>query len=255
MRALLFLFTTLLLGTTSCKVKSFYSSSQPIDHELWSTLLSKHVNDDGWIDYQGVQRDSDRFNQYLELLEINHPNPNTWSEDERLAYWINAYNAFTVKLILDYYPVISIKDIKKGIPFINSVWDIEFIEIEGQTYSLNNIEHGIIRPKFNEPRIHFAVNCASYSCPVLQREAFVADRLDAQLNDATQRFLLDGIRNRLESDQPRLSKIFSWYRGDFTKKGSLIDFINKHTPDPIDSNAKIEFIDYDWRLNDSATLE
>jgi len=238
-----------------CMVKSFYSTSQPINHDKWSELLRKHVNHDGWLDYQGIQRDTDRFNEYLDLLENNHPNPNTWSKDERMAYWINAYNAFTVKLILDYYPVESIKDIKKGIPFVNSVWDIEFIEIEGQSYSLNNIEHGILRPKFNEPRIHFAINCASYSCPVLRREAFEANRLDLQLKDATQTFLFDGERNRLDEFQPKLSKIFSWFKGDFTKNGSLIEYINLHTPNPIDSEAKIEYIDYDWRLNDSAILK
>lgn len=256
MRILLFIGLALLLfSAIGCKVKSFYSTSQPITHEIWNELMEKHVNSEGWLDYQGVQRDTDQFNEYLHLLENNHPNPDTWSKNERLAYWINAYNAFTVKLILDNYPTASIKDIKKGIPFVNGVWDIEFIEIEEQSYSLNNIEHGIIRPKFSEPRIHFAVNCASYSCPVLRNEAFVADRLDEQLSDATVVFFTDERRNRLDANTPQLSKILSWYKGDFTKDGTLIEFINQYAPTPINADAKIDHLDYDWRLNDAATLQ
>ena len=169
-RILLF-FIGLILTTTSCKVKSYYSESAPISHSLWTDILQEHVTEEGWLDYQGVKKDSQRFNEYLRLLNDHHPNPDTWTRDERLAYWINAYNAYTVELILKHYPVESIKDIKRGVPFINTVWDIEFIEIEGRNYSLNNIEHGILRPKFDDPRIHFAINCASYSCLLYTSDA------------------------------------------------------------------------------------
>ena len=110
----------------------------------------------------------------MEELRKGHPNDKHWTETEQLAYWINAYNAFTVELILDHYPVASIRDIKEGVPFINSVWDIDFIKIEGKTYSLNDIEHRILRREFDEPRIHFAIVCASISCPKLRNEAFEA---------------------------------------------------------------------------------
>lgn len=245
----------LLLGMVilaGCKVKAFYSKSDPITHEIWDDILKKHVTEEGWLDYQGVQRDSDQFKSYLKLLSDNHPNPDVWSRNERLAYWINAYNAFTVELILDNYPLESIKDIKKGIPFINGVWDIEFINIEGQEYSLNNLEHGIIRPKFNEPRIHFAVNCASFSCPVLRNEAFTARKLDEQLTDAAKTFLSDPLRNKVDPQYPKLSKIFTWFKGDFTNDGSLIEYVNQFTTTPIESNADVEFLDYDWALNDAA---
>ena len=170
--SLFFLFTfTFLLS--ACKIKDQRSDSMPINHTIWDELLQKHV-DSGKVDYKGFIRDSSKFDKYLRLLKENHPNRKNWTEEERLAYWINAYNAFTLKLIIDNYPVESIKDIKKGIPFVNSVWDIKFIKIEAATYDLNNIEHGIIRAKFSEQRIHFAVNCASVSCPDLADSSYNA---------------------------------------------------------------------------------
>ncbi|MBT8218496.1 MAG: DUF547 domain-containing protein [Bacteroidia bacterium] len=233
-----------------CKVKSFYSDSQPIDHTEWSELLASHVGEDGWVNYKGIKADTERLETYLRKLEDNHPNPETWSRNQRLAYWINVYNAYTVKLIVDNYPVESIKDIKKGIPFVNSVWDIEFIEIEGERYTLNNVEHGILRPKFDEPRIHFAINCASYSCPVLRNEAYTADQLESQLTEAAQLFLSDPRRNQISSEKPKISRIFSWFKGDFTKNQSLIDFLNKYSEHQLRTDAKVDFLDYDWSLND-----
>jgi len=199
----------------------------------------------------------------LELLKNNHPNDN-WPEKEQLAYWINAYNAFTVKLILDHYPVKSIKDIKDGIPFINSVWDIKFINIAGKEYDLNNIEHDIIRKKFKEPRIHFAVNCASYSCPRLRNEAFIAERLEEQLEEQTRLFFNDKRKNNIISkDKIVISSILKWYSTDFTNKGffsrlfggkgrkkNLIKFVNPYVDIDINSNATLEFMTYRWDLNE-----
>ena len=222
----------------------------PISHQLWDDLLQKHVSPEGWVDYKGFIRDSVIVNQYLENLENSHPNKMHWSKDEQLAYWINAYNAFTVKLIMDHYPLKSIKDIKSGIPFVNSVWDIKFIQIEGTEYDLNNIEHGIIRKQFDEPRIHFAVNCASYSCPVLRGEAYTAEKLNAQLDDQFKRFLLDERRNILRPNRLRLSKIFKWYGIDFPKGKKFIDFLRPHTSVNINDEADIEYLDYNWELND-----
>jgi len=225
------------------------SNSNPISHESWTTLLSQHVSDEGWVDYIGFQRDSLELKQYLALLSSSHPNDKNWSEDEQLAYWINAYNAFTVKMIVDHYPVASIKDIKKGIPFVNTVWDIKFINIEGHEYDLNNIEHGIIRKQFDEPRIHFAVNCASISCPKLLNIAFDAERLDAQLTQAARGFLADTSRNKVS--EKKVSSIFSWFSGDFKDKaGSIVKFINLYAPTPIPEDSELEFLDYNWQLNE-----
>lgn len=243
-------FAILALSLSSCKVSEYASNARPVTHEIWDSLLQTHVTDGGLVDYEGFIQDSARFNQYLDLLSKHHPNKKHWSKDERLAYWINAYNAFTVKLVADYYPVESIKDIKKGIPFVNTVWDIKFIEIEGQSYDLNNIEHGIIRPRFEEPRIHFAVNCAAISCPKLWNRAYTANQLDAQLDQAARSFLADEGKNQITANNPKLSKIFSWYGGDFkTKKRSIIDYVNEYTDVDISQEAEVEYLDYDWGLN------
>jgi hypothetical protein len=204
----------------------------------------------GLVDYQGIIADSMRFHRYLNTLRNHHPNLQNWSREERLAYWINAYNAFTVKLIIDNYPTESIKDIKSGIPFINGVFDIEFIEIEGQKYSLNNIEHGIIRTKFKEPRIHFAVNCAAQSCPKLADFAYRAEVLDQQLEQVTREFV-NGDKNILSPNRVQLSKILSWYWMDFKKQyKSRIEFLNKYSEAvQINADAEVVFRDYNWSLN------
>ncbi len=190
------------------------------------------------------------MNEYLKVLSTHHPNDEYWTDAEQLAYWINAYNAFTIKLIMDHYPVESIKDIKPGVSFVNSVWDIKFIHIESRTYDLNNIEHGIIRKQFNEPRIHFAVNCASISCPKLQQHAYIADKLDSQLTKVAREFLADSSKNEISPDKVKISPIFNWFSGDFKKKGNLIDFLNLYSPVKINKGASIEYKDYDWRIND-----
>lgn len=236
---------------SSCKVKKVQSESQPITHELWDTLVQTHVSETGNVDYKGFIRDSIKLDQYLNQLSSHHPNDKNWSADERLAYWINAYNAFTVKLIVDNYPVKSIKDIKNGIPFVNTVWDIKFIKIEGKEYDLNNLEHGITRKRFNDPRIHAAFNCASYSCPRLRNEAFTAKRLDEQLDDQMRYFINNSTKNKLDPDNPKLSKIFKWYSGDFKKTGlSKIDFINQYAEVKINKGADLDYLDYGWTLNE-----
>lgn len=232
------------------QIESVESHSKPINHTLWTHLLSKYVSSDGLFDYNGFQTEKNVLEAYLELLSKHHPNDQYWTREEQLAYWINAYNAFTIKLVSDHYPVESIKEIKKGIPFVNSVWDIKFIKIENELYDLNNIEHGILRQKFNEPRIHFAINCASVSCPRLLSEAFSADQLEEQLAFATTLFLDDPTKNQLKEKNLRLSKIFKWFKNDFTKDGSLVEFINKELNLSLSSSAKVDFMDYDWSLNE-----
>lgn len=235
------------LMTEGVDVKS--SNSEPIDHTIWTELLQKHVKG-GKLSYRGIISDSVKFNSYLDDIKSSLPNDKKWTYEEQLAYWINAYNALTVELILQNYPVKSIKDIKGGVPFINSVWDIKFINIEGQEFDLNNIEHGILRDKFKDPRIHFAINCASISCPALKNEAYVADRIDDQLDEATIDFLSDDSKNSINLSEARLSKIFKWFKKDFTKDQSLVEFLNKFLDSPISKSTKISNLDYDWNLND-----
>ncbi len=223
---------------------------EPVSHDLWDELLQKHVNAEGLMNYKGMQRDSARLNRYLRLLSGAHPQ-SSWTEAEQMAYWINAYNAFTVKLILNHYPVESIKDIKRGIPLVNSVWDIRFIKIQDQTYDLNQIEHQILRPLFKDARIHAAINCASFSCPRMLRHAFTAVNLDQQLDTAMRGFINDPLRNRITSDKAEVSAIFSWFSGDFKRDaGSIRAYLNRYSKIKISETGKISFLNYDWRLND-----
>lgn len=235
----------------ACNLQTNHGDSQPVSHAAFDAILKEYVTSEGWVDYRGLLADRARLDDYLDILSAHHPNKENWSRNERLAYWINAYNAFTLQLILDHYPVESIKDIKRGIPFVNTVWDIKFINIEGKEYDLNNIEHGIIRSEFNEPRIHFAVNCASYSCPVLQNFAYTAENLDRQLDHAAKEFINDAKRNRISENSLKLSKILSWYGGDFKKNGkTVLDYVKKYSEVNISADPDIDYLEYDWRLND-----
>ncbi|MEM7374113.1 MAG: DUF547 domain-containing protein [Bacteroidota bacterium] len=220
----------------------------PIQHGQWTELLQQHVSPEGTVDYQGFIQDQQRLDAYLDLLTNNPPGTN-WSEEEQLAYWINAYNAFTVKLILNHYPLASIKDIARGLPMINSPWDIKFFKIGDTDFDLNTIEHEILRKQFLEPRIHFAINCASFSCPKLRNEAFEASILDKQLNDQTEWFIHNPDKNRINDSEVQLSSIFSWFESDFTKEGSLITFLQQYKAD-IREDLNIQYIDYDWSLNE-----
>ena len=234
----------------SCRtINNIQSDSKPINHSIWDGLLKKNVNDDGWVNYKGFISDSNKLNNYLKLVEANYPNEKTWTRDEIIAYWINAYNAYTIQLIIRNYPVASIKDIQSGVAFINSVWDIKFINISGQELDLNNIEHNILR-KMDEPRIHFAVNCASYSCPKLLNEAYSASKLEKQLQDQAVDFINDKSRNDITPESAKISSIFNWFNGDFTKDGSLKEFINKYSKVQIKEETKIEYMSYDWKLNE-----
>lgn len=237
--------------TTQCRAIRVQSDARPISHSSWDALLKKHVSAAGWVDYRGFISDSLALNAYLDLLRSSHPSDQTWSREEQMAYWINAYNAFTVKLVADHYPVASIKDIRPGLPFVNTVWDIKFINIQGHVYDLNNIEHNILRPVFKDPRIHAAVNCASYSCPRLSTEAFVPERLHEQLDAAMRQFVNDPLRNPISAQSTTLSEIFKWFAGDFSDQaGSVRDFINRYAATPIPAEASLNYLDYDWRLND-----
>lgn len=222
----------------------------PPKHDIWDVLLKDYVKD-GKVNYQLLYKNKEQLNTYLNLLQSHAPVVN-WSRNEQLTYWINAYNAFTIKIILDHYPVKSIKDIgsKVQIPLVNSIWDIQFIEIGGKELSLNDIEHRILRKEFNEPTIHFAIVCASKSCPLLRSEAYKAINIDEQLNEQALLFINDKSKNHLAADHIEISKIFSWFEGDFIKDGSLIEFLNKYSSTRINQNAKIGYLDYDWALND-----
>lgn len=217
------------------------SNNELIDHSSWNNLLKKYVTTDGKVNYKGFKADENELKDYITYLGTHLPN-DTWTKEEQLAYWINAYNALTVDLIILHYPVKSIKDIKNP-------WEQRLWKLGDKWYNLDDIEHQILR-KMNEPRIHFAIVCASFSCPKLQNEAFEASKIEAQLTKATKAFLSDTNRNEISENSLKLSKIFQWFSKDFKQNGSVVDFINIYTDIDISPKAKISFKDYNWDLNE-----
>lgn len=243
----------LFLFNLSCGTSNLgQQGSVPPSHAIWQELLQKYVTATGKVSYKGFIQEKQKLQTYLNLLSNSAPDRSIWSKEEQVAYWINTYNAFTVKLIIDHYPVKSIREIKPtvNIPLVNTVWHIEFFKIGGKPASLDEIEHKILRKEFDEPRIHFAINCASFSCPILLNEAFVPEKLESQLDRASRQFINDPHRNRIAEDKAEISQIFSWFQEDFTKKGTLIDFLNHYSKVKIKPNAKISHLDYNWSLNE-----
>lgn len=222
------------------------------NHAQWDALLKKHVNQEGLVNYKGFIKDKQQLESYLKLLQTKTPDPKSWNKEEQLAFWINAYNAYTVKLIIDNYPLKSIQELdsKVAAPTAKSIWDHKFIPLLGKKMSLNMIEHDILRKEFNEPRIHFAINCASISCPVLLNEAFTASKLERQLDKQTNRFINDPSKNKLSAKSPKVSSIFNWFGDDFKKNESLIHFLNRYAKVKIDPNATLTFLAYNWDLNE-----
>lgn len=212
-----------------------------VDYSEWDQLLKKYVNDKGFVNYKGFKTDQDKLQAYLTKLSKFEPN-DQWSVQELLAYYINLYNAATVELILNNYPTKSIKDIK-------GAWTKGFVKIGDKNISLGAIENGILR-KMNEPRIHFAINCASYSCPKLMKDAYKAAKINEQLDAAAKEFI-NGNKNDISANNPKLSKIFDFYTGDFKVNGKkdLIAYINQYSTIKINPKAKYTFKEYDWSLN------
>ena len=211
-------------------------------HLAWTELLQKHVSNEGNVNYNGFNTDRKALLSYIGSLGENMPS-DTWTKEDKLAYWINTYNALTIDLILRHYPVESIKDIKNP-------WDQRYWQLGDKWYNLNEIEHDILR-KMKEPRIHFAIVCASYSCPKLQNEAFTASKLEEQLTNATKSFINDPEKNDLTPSKIGLSKIFAWFDKDFliNGTGSIIEYINRYSNIKISPKTPKKFKDYDWSLN------
>ena len=239
------------------------------DQSAWDAMLKEHVTvlrngQATQVDYAGFGAGHDRLRRYLASVSaVTWAEFDRWDKPSQLAFLVNAYNAFTVELILTRYP--DVKSIKDLGSLLRSPWKKSFIPLLGETRSLDDIEHGLIRApgRYDDPRIHFAVNCASIGCPALRPEAFTGERLDAQLEDAAKMFLSDRTRNRLEGKTLRVSSIFKWYRGDFEKgwrgASSLPAFLALYRQAlGLDETAAgrlasggidIDFLDYDWRLN------
>jgi len=223
--------------------KHFYSQKQAPSHQLWDSLLQKYVSEQGLVNYQGFIDDSLVLHDYLSLLSSHPPNDSLWTKHERLVYWINAYNAFTIALVIRHWGVESIQEIGKG---FGTPWSIEFIPIAKESLSLEDIEHRILR-FMDEPRIHFAINCASISCPKLLNEAYHPQKIERQLTEQTITFLSDTSKNKITEKSAQLSRIFQWFKADFERKQSLYDFIQQYYP--IARLEEHHYLAYDWSLN------
>lgn len=252
MKLSLILITSIFLNLSCGESNLGAESSRSPSHEEFDALLKKYVQPTGEVNYKGLLEDKAILDKYCDLLSNNAPDRNTWTKDEQLAYWINAYNAFTLKLIVDNYPVNSIQDLhpKIKIPLINTVWHIKFFQIGGRDANLDEIEHKILRKEFDEPRIHFAINCASFSCPPLLNEAYDPLTINAQLDKVAVSFINDTNRNVISANEVKISKIFSWFKRDFTKKGNIVNYLNQYSQVTINAKAKVSHLDYDWSLNE-----
>jgi hypothetical protein len=239
-----------------------YSQSVDDQHSLFTQILQDNVSN-GLVKYSKI-KDDGRLDKYIEQLENTNPQKIV-NEKNRLAFWINVYNAFTLKFIIDEYPMESINDLYWGGLYLGSllgitIWDEEKIVINGTELSLNNIEHDIIRKKFNEERIHFALVCASISCPPLHNEAYEGYKLDRQLCGQAKLFFNDVTKNKFatKTRTAYLSKILSWYENDFGENEQEIlnyvaQFINKDIAEDIKTNLSkwnIKYLPYNWDLNE-----
>jgi len=230
------------------------------DNQMYNNILKKYVKD-GLVDYKNLVDDK-HLDKYLQ--QLSETNPDNFSRNEKLAFWINVYNAFTIQIVRDNYPIESMNELSTGGKIIGhllgkTVWDKEFITINNHNYSLNGIEHKILR-KMDEPRIHFAIVCASISCPELLNEAYEADKIDAQLESQAIIFLNDESRNQfaIENRKASISEIFNWFGEDFGKDDEeILIYASKFLPVSIQTDInqsvqqwEVSFKDYNWNLNE-----
>jgi hypothetical protein len=242
------------------------ASAQAFDHSPWDRILKQNVTGDGRVDYAALKASRAEFDGYVAQIAARSPesHPQDFSTAEsQLAYWMNAYNALTIKGVVDNWPTQSVRDLG----FLFSFFRRDDYTAGGKKVSLNYIEHDVIRKKFAEPRIHFALVCASLGCPKLRREAYTAERLEEQLEDGARYFIneprnlsFDAARNRVT-----VSKIFDWYGGDFEKhmkaKGAassgnlILDYVRPYANDAnrraLDALKKpgVSYADYSWEVN------
>jgi hypothetical protein len=231
-------------------------------HNLWTTWLKDHTREVSGpatqVNYDKARNNPTPLNSYLnQLSSVKAEEFAGWNKNQKMAFLINAYNAFTIKLIIDHKPV---KSIKKIGGLLSTPWKIRFIPLLGKELTLDEIEHERLRPVFKDPRIHFAVVCASVGCPRLQQEAFVPEKIEEQMDRATREFLKDQTRNKIEVKDSKtilhLSNIFKWYAADFGGTSNLAGYVIPYSPlsqedkvKALRQESEIKYLDYDWNLN------
>ena len=233
----------------------FSSGANAFEHAGWDALLKRHVvllegGKASQLDYAGVAAEREALRAYLSSVSaVREAEFDAWPKPEQMAFLINAYNAYTVEKVLTRYPDLrSIWDFGKvfGNPFRD-----EFFRLLGARASLDGIEHGMLRKRYAEPRVHYALNCASVGCPMLREEAYSGVRLENQLEEQALRFLSDRSRNRYRDGRLEVSKIFDWYKEDFEPRAQYFERYAKALGMPAGARPRLAFLDYDWSLNDS----
>ena len=227
-------------------------SEAPFSHELFDQVLQEHVDADGRVNYTQLKANPEKLEKYLDLLAV--ANPMELSYNAQLVFWVNAYNALVIKGVLDHYPTTSVRKVKWFGGFFSR---LKF-RVAGKTYTLNQIEHGIIRTEFVDPRVHFVLVCASMSCPPLWHRAYAADTIEERLETATFNFVQNPEQVRIDRAKRRvyLSKIFKWYDADFREgydgvADFLADYLSPEEADfVLSEDVKFHHLDYDWTLND-----
>jgi hypothetical protein len=201
------------------------------------------------VSYAGFKADEARLDEHL--ARMGRVDPDRLSREERFAYYINAYNAWTIKLILAGYP--GVKSIKDLGSLLQSPWKKPLVHINGRTLTLDDVEHSILRPEFKDPRVHFAINCASKSCPPLLGEPYRGEVLDGQLDRVTTTFLNRPVNYRLQGDRFYVSSIFKWFGEDF---GDVLEFYTRYAQGDLKQalqthrdRIRVDYLDYDWSLN------
>ena len=242
----------LLIPTVLIALALASTAHAQVDNSLYAELLAKY-NKAGLVDYKGLMTEKNKLDRYLEIL--SQVDVDALPPDEQYAYYINVYNAWTLKLILDNYPVDSIKDIGG---LFSSPWKIEFVRLKNGTVHLDNVEHDILRPRFKDARVHFAVNCASLGCPLLYDKPFEGATLDATLEKLTREHINDPKFTYLKGDDLFVSKVFDWFGGDWGDEDDKVAFVLQYA-DP-DFKQKIEaqgnkldlkYAHWDWDLNEA----
>jgi len=235
------LFTLLLASVTVSRAEQ-----SPKWVQTYGGLLGKYVTNNG-VKYAAWKTNAADMEAVQQVVDgVAQTNTSSLSKSEQLAFYINAYNAWILHEALGKYPTKSVKDL------LFTFFTGQRIKVAGEKMSFNHLEKDIIRPKFGEPRVHFALNCASRSCPPLNREPFQADKLDAQLESLTVAFVNSpkGVDYSAEKNTAALSAIFNWYKDDFQGVGGPLVFINRRRNPPLPGDVKIAYQDYDWSLNE-----
>lgn len=247
-------FARFLVGVALTLIVSSHGQAAEFDqsHSVFGTVLKAYVKD-ARVNYSPLKSNPQDLDRYLaQVAAVSEPEFKQWNEKQQIAFLINAYNAYTLRLIVDHYPVKGIKDIG-GV--FSGPWDQPIVHLFGRTLTLNTVEHKMLRKDYSEPRIHFALVCAAKGCPPLRGEPFVATRLDEQLDDQARQFLADARKNRVAAGERTayVSPIFKWYGEDFEKKsGSVLKALQPYWPakDRPAGDYKIGYTDYDWSLNE-----